>query len=412
MRLALGQALETGHSRAGTCGDFVGLALGLNMLEQNQGQGGELTVMAACLGGAAISRSRDTCGGGERTLARWATRLNIPEPIEKLAATSRWLPAVNILGSLLICALGFVTVFVADERAMRMGVAFAPLLLAYGIACLASQRRDVEATEAATSGVGRCRHWPCWSPVWPPCTSVGPTCGLLSESAAPLAYAGTSARVPGRESRCLYAVVVPRGLGTASVWHEPVRRASLVMAVATVSTLLVVLAMEVTSFVPGVGAPLATPEVIAISVMLGGFVVALFAMALWPGKDPLNLSEKGRTGYVYAAQCVTAVLCAHVYLADPQSFWRSGFFRRNWPFLVMLLAFGSVAFGEFCSRRNWRVISEPFLRTGGFLPLLPALAAWAFSQTSYPLRALLRRPRSTCSWPSPDGRSCPASRPA
>ena len=244
--------------------------------------------------------------------------MNIPEPIEKLAATSRWLPAVNILGSLLICALGFVTVFVADERAMRMGVAFAPLLLAYGIACLASQRRDVRGEEQhrrwslqtlALLVAGLAAVYIGWADVQ-----------VLSESAAPLAYAGRLL-VCLAGVTLLYAVIVPRGLGTASAWHEPVRRASLVMAVATVSTLLVVLAMEVTSFVPGVGAPLATPEVIAISVMLGGFVVALFSMALWPGKDPLNLSEKGRTGYVYAAQCVTAVLCA------PRRIWptRSSF---------------------------------------------------------------------------------------
>ena len=137
-------------------------------------------------------------------------------------------------------------------------------------------------------------------------------------------------------------------------------------------------------FEPGVGAPIAVPEVIAISVMLFGFVVALFSMALWPGNDPLNLTEKGRTAYVYAAQFVAAVLFAHIYLAEPQLF-DTGLFRRYWPYLVMLLAFGSGAFGEICTRRDWRVIAEPMLRTGGFLPLLPALAAWAFSETSYPL---------------------------
>ncbi len=80
---------------------------------------------------------------------------------------------------------------------------------------------------------------------------------------------------------------------------------------------------------------------------------------------------------------MAALLFAHVYLAEPQLF--HGRLREYWPYIVMLLAFGSVAFGEVCLRRNWRVIAEPMVRTGGFLPLLPALAAWAFSETSYPL---------------------------
>ena len=178
-----------------------------------------------------------------------------------------------------------------------------------------------------------------------------------------------------------------------------VRRTSLVLAVATICTLLVVLALEVVYFEPGVGAPIAAPEVIAISVMLCGFVVALFSMALWSGKDPLNLTEKGRTAYVYAAQFVAAVLCAHVYLAEPQLF-DTGLFRRYWPYLVMLLAFGSGAFGEICTRRDWRVIAEPMLRTGGFLPLLPRssrgpfpipVIRWCYSLPAWCMCSLLSR---------------------
>lgn len=374
------------HSRLAVPGWYLwgilGLALGINQIEQNYGKGGELSVLVACLGGAAYIALTGHLWRWGANLAQYAKRINIPDPIEKLAATSRWLPIVNILGSLLICALGFVMVFVAEERSMRMGVAFAPLLLAYGIACLASQRRDLRGEEREQRSslqtlalliAGLAAVYIGWADV-----------RVLSDAAVGLAYAGRLL-VCLAGVTLLYAVVAPRWLATANPWQEPVRRASLATAVATVVTLVVVLGLEVFHFVPGVGAPLATPEVIAISVMLGGFVVALFSMALWPGKDPLNLSEKGRSGYVYAAQCITAVLCAHVFLADPQIFLGSGFVRRNWPFLVMLLAFGSVAFGEFCARKNWRVISEPFLRTGGFLPLLPALAAWSFSQTNYPL---------------------------
>jgi len=74
------------------------------------------------------------------------------------------------------------------------------------------------------------------------------------------------------------------------------------------------------------------------------------------------------------------LLFAHVYLAQNQLF--HGRFRDFWPYIIMALAFGSVAFGELCLRRNWRVIADPLLRTGGFLPLVPALTTWTFSSTS------------------------------
>jgi len=107
-------------------------------------------------------------------------------------------------------------------------------------------------------------------------------------------------------------------------------------------------------------------------------------MAVLPGRDPLSLSEKGREAYVYAAQLIAAILCAHVYLAEPELF-SFGIVREYWPYLVMGIAFASVAVGEFCHRHGWTVIAEPMQRTGGFLPVLPALTAMVFSQTNYPL---------------------------
>ncbi len=350
----------------------IAIALGLNFLERRNTHGAELTVMAACLSGAAYIALTGHLWKWGVNLARWASWWQIPEPDAKLEHTSHWLPGVNVLGTGLICFLGFVTLFVAEERSLRMGVAFAPLLLAYGVGCLAQQRRRLTMQCLALLVGSLAAVYIGWADVR---VAAGQETVLAYAARLLVCLAGMT---------LLYAVVVTRWIGAKSEWYEAVRKTSLVLAVATVSTLVVVLALEVLSFEPGVGAPIAAPEVIAISVMLLGFVVALFSMALWPGNDPLNLTEKGRTAYVYAAQFVAAVLFAHIYLAEPQLF-DTGLFRRYWPYLVMLLAFGSGAFGEICTRRDWRVIAEPMLRTGGFLPLLPALAAWAFSETSYPL---------------------------
>jgi len=351
---------------------LIGIALGLNFLERKNAQVAELTVMAACLAGSAYIALTGHLWKWGANLARWASRWQIPEPIAKLEHTSRWLPGVNVLGTLWICLLGFVTLFVAHERSLRMGVAFAPLLLAYGVGCLAQQQRRLTMQCLALLIFSLSAVYIGWADVR---VAVGQELPLAYAARLLVCLAGMT---------LLYVVVVARWIGSQSGWYEAVRRTSLVLAVVTAGTLLVVLTLEVVYFQPGVGAPIAVPEVIAISVMLCGFVVALFSMALWPGKDPLNLTEKGRTAYVYAAQFVATVLFAHVYLAEPQLF-DTGLFRRYWPYLVMLLAFGSGAFGEICMRRDWRVIAEPMLRTGGFLPLLPALVAWAFSETSYPL---------------------------
>ncbi|MHB0959520.1 MAG: hypothetical protein ACYC0X_28890 [Pirellulaceae bacterium] len=351
---------------------WIAIALGLNYLERIQTQGAELTVVAACLAGAAYIALTGHLWRWGAHLVRGANRWQIPEPIAKLEHTAQWLPGVNVLGTLFICFLGFVTLFVSEERPLRMGVAFAPLLLAYGVGCLGQQQRRLTMQCLALLVASLAAVYIGWADVQ---IDAGQEAVLTYAARLLVCLAGMT---------LLYAVVVARWMGPEGGWYEAVRRSSLVLAAMTVSTLVVVLGLEVLYFKPGVGAPIAGPEVIAISVMLFGFIVALFSMALWPGRDPLNLTDKGRTAYVYAAQFVAAVLFAHVYLAEPQLFG-SELFRRYWPYIVMLLAFGSGAFGEMCTRREWRVIAEPLLRTGGFLPLIPALAAWAFSETSYPL---------------------------
>ena len=50
---------------------------------------------------------------------------------------------------------------------------------------------------------------------------------------------------------------------------------------------------------------------------LVGLFAASLAAALLPGRDPLGLSEKGRTAYVYAAEAILALLFMHVRLTMP-----------------------------------------------------------------------------------------------
>jgi hypothetical protein len=114
---------------------------------------------------------------------------------------------------------------------------------------------------------------------------------------------------------------------------------------------------------------------------------AALAAALLPGRDPLGLSERGRTAYVYAAEALIALLCLHIRVTMPWLF--RGWFQQFWPLVVMGIAFVGVGFGEVFQRRRQRVLSEPLETTGALLPLLPALGFWVMSsQVHYSLLLL------------------------
>ncbi len=351
---------------------LVLIALILNLCEQVGTWGATGTIVGACLLGAAYVAFTGHLWKWGANLAQVAARLQIPRPIARLENVSGWLPGLNVLSALMISSLGFVTIFAAQERAMRMSVAFAPLMLAYGMSCLAQQRRRFAMQCFTLCLVAVSAIFIGWADV---ARSTGDSALLAYSARLLIVLAGMT---------LVYNLLLTRWVGATSDWFEPLRRTSAILAVTTGVTLAGVLLLEVTTFRPGEGAPIAMPEVIAISVMLLGFIIALLCMAVLPGRDPLSLSDKGREGYVYAAQVIAAILSAHIYLAEPKLF-NFGIFRDYWPYIVMAIAFVSVAIGEFCRRRGWQVIAEPMQRTGGFLPVLPALTAMAFSQTNYPL---------------------------
>jgi hypothetical protein len=347
---------------------LTGIAMSLNLAERQGPWGPQGTVIGVCLLGAAYIAATGHLWKWGLNLAQIALKLRIPQPVARLESTSKWLPTANILGSLAICGLGFVTVLTSDLRWMRMSAAFAPLLLAYGIACLAPERRKgtlqcLALIVASVAGV-----YIGWADMAP--SHIG-AAWLIRTVRLLLVLCGTT---------FLYGVIFTRWVGVSNSWHDSLRRTSLILGVSALATLCGVLSMEVSLFQPGVGVQLATPLVVAVAVMLGALAAALLAMAVSPGRDPLNLSERGRQGYVYLAQVVVALLVGHLFLTRPQLF--DTFLRPYWPYLVMLLAFAGVAAGELFERKGWRVISEPLQRSGGLLPLIPVLGMWVVGSNS------------------------------
>jgi hypothetical protein len=115
----------------------------------------------------------------------------------------------------------------------------------------------------------------------------------------------------------------------------------------------------------------------AVGLTLIASVIICVLCALAKDHDPLRLSERGRTGYVYAAEIMLALLFLHVRLTMPWLF--TGFIERYWPIVIMSIAFFGVVTSEVLRRANVLVLSKPLERTGAFLPLLPVLGFWIAS---------------------------------
>ncbi len=120
---------------------------------------------------------------------------------------------------------------------------------------------------------------------------------------------------------------------------------------------------------------MAAESIATVACAIVALIVAGLCFAVLPGRDPLGLSVRGRTAYVYAAEVLLVVLFVHFKITMPGLF-KHGMFIHYWPFVLMGIAFLGVFLSEYFRRREIRVLAEPFEWTGGFLPLLPVLTYW------------------------------------
>jgi hypothetical protein len=191
----------------------------------------------------------------------------------------------------------------------------------------------------------------------------------------------------------IVAIVVIYGFGLVKFlrreneWTRAAARLVPPLSAIAVALTLFVLVVEVRQFLATGGVPIVTSAIVAIGAALAGLTIAALVAALVPGRDPLGLSERGRTGYVYAAEALGALLFVHIRVTMPWLF--QGWFVRFWPLVAMGIAFVGVGFGELFERRRQRVLAEPLHNTGALLPLLPAVGFWfVSSQVHYSLLLL------------------------
>ena len=180
----------------------------------------------------------------------------------------------------------------------------------------------------------------------------------------------------------LYALGIIKLLRRDNSWTEAAQSLSPALAGLVVLGVVTVLGVEVQQ-------QMIYHEVLinrwAVMAMIGiclGLATLSLVAALVPGRDPFQLSERGRTVYVYAAEAWLGLLFLHVRLTMPELF--RGTLAQYWPLIVMAIAFIGIGLSEIFRRQQRLVLYEPLERTGALLPLLPVLGFWvAGSEVHY-----------------------------
>jgi hypothetical protein len=146
------------------------------------------------------------------------------------------------------------------------------------------------------------------------------------------------------------------------------------LAGVALATLVAMLLQEVSLFAWPEGAPLVHVMNGMSLAAIAGLIAGSIAFAVTSGDDPLQLSERGRQAYVYAAELLAAAIGLQLYLTMP---WLlNDYVAKYWMLIVMAVAFLGAGLSEWFHRRRRAVLSVPLANTALFLPLLPAIGFW------------------------------------
>jgi len=183
-------------------------------------------------------------------------------------------------------------------------------------------------------------------------------------------------------------VFATRWLRAGDSWEGPIRNATGVLTVTTVMGAIVFLLMQLENFKPEIGSDIGVSQAVALLAVLLAMILGLLTIAVVPKRDPFSLSLQGRQGYVYAAQVVSVISAAHLYLSMP---WllKTGILQY-WPYLAIAVSLVCLVVSELLKRRGLEVLSEPIFRTAALIPVFVAQGYWLIdSQANAALTFLL-----------------------
>ncbi|MGE0129853.1 MAG: hypothetical protein AB7U82_17365 [Blastocatellales bacterium] len=338
---------------------------------------------------------------GREQLRSLATRLRIPLSNDEPARFSSWLITANGALGAAVYALTFLIVFSLDSLSQRLISATVSIAIPISMALLAGTFKNQglitkvagsirivgenvdgsEGNEVARAVWNQNLITVCiwlamlsavlWGWAW-----LSPIASLQVINRAVIVMVIAEAVLIG------YRFIISRNLANENEWRRGVKAQLPIVTAIGLAALAIALAAEVSNYISFRDAMMPWPVIIAVFVALISLFCACVAFALSPGRDPFNLSERGRMNYVYDAEALTVVTLLHARLTLPWLF--GGFFLTWWPLVVMLLAFTGVGLGELFRNRGKLVLAEPLERTGILLPLLPVIGFWVVaSEVSY-----------------------------
>jgi hypothetical protein len=297
-----------------------------------------------------------------RGLSAIARALRVPrEPPGELAGLE-WLVPANLALVSAVVLMTFAVELTNGDVSLRVLAAQATLVQVASLALLArgDSRGVLQLGALKLAAVGTVMFGWAW-------LEVGTTLTWLHALVVVAAAAAGLA--------ALYGLGLGKLLGDTSDWLAPARRLTPWLAGTSAAALVAILAIELVQFNRTGTVDIAGPAILVVALTLGAMSAAAMAAAVLPGRDPLSLSERGRTIYVYAAEIILALLFVHIRVTLPWLF--TGFFQQFWPLVVMAIAYLGVGFAELCRRRQLGVLAEPLENTGALLPVLPVLGYWA-----------------------------------
>jgi hypothetical protein len=296
-----------------------------------------------------------------RGLLLLADRLRIPHDINRPFAALTWLVPANGILCAVVLAAAYVIDFTFEEVSLRLLTGKAAVLqtLAIGLLARGEKRSPLQYATLCVGVIGVLA----WSWAWLDPTPSGNMINRVVVAAVVLGA-----------MTALYGLGLGKLFPRETEWTKAAGRLVPPLAALGIGAILLVLAIEASYTLSGEKVVIVPAAIAAVALTLVGLTIAALIAAVVPGRDPLGLSERGRTVYVYAAEGLLALLFLHIRLTMPWLF--RGFFTDYWPFIVVLIAFVGVGLSELFRRQRRNVLADPLERTGALLPVLPVLGFW------------------------------------
>ena len=171
-----------------------------------------------------------------------------------------------------------------------------------------------------------------------------------------------------------YGIGFSKVLRLKNDWADHAKRLEpWLLGIAGVIT-VTIFGFEVESNMTQGAAPMSYFGIVVVAFSFLATIFAALVAAIVPGQDPLGLSERGRTAYVYGTEILLVMLVGHLRLTMP---WLFGdFFIKYWVPCIMVVSFTGVGLGELFRRQHRMILARPLERTGAFLPILPLLTTF------------------------------------